>query len=663
MPLSAADYLVGWAFLALTLLACAVVAGTIVRRRLDHLTGAERALALFLVGSAAFVLAHLLPGAAGVLSPWTVLVVCALMVVGVRRLHAASRSDGAPHEGGDAIGLGTLGAIAAAGGAVAFLAARVSDPVVAVDALTMHLPQVARYIQAESFWELVQYAPQLSNATYPQNGTVALLGAVLPWEDTWAVRFVNLPLLVAMAVAVFAAARELGAPRSASVLAGALATAMPAVNEPALDQAQVDTAMLAWFSIGGVFLLRAARTGRRSDLVLAALGLGLAFGTKWYAVAYVPVLVLAWLVTRRRPIPWRDGALLAGIVAAAGGFWLVRNWILTGNPVHPARVSLFGLTVFDAPPDTLRDFAGFTVSDYAFDAGVWRDHFLPAFKGNFGIAGPVLIVLGLAAAVVAVRRRDGRAAVVLAVAVAMGLLYTVLPDTAFGPPGEPVLTGANARYLVPALLAAIVAVAWLAGRARIVEVVLLVAIVEGVVRSYRHDVGIGHLVVAAAVLAAAALLRRRAALVLAVAAIAGGWALVDRTGVAAYAQLDPVIGWVQDNVEDGERVALGGVWTPGRLSPVLPSFGAGLDGRVEYLGRFVDDTLQRWPDRDAFQDQLRARRYRAVIIGTGVPERPGGEQPEAGWARELGYVEVARSPHLVLLSRRAASDLRRPSAG
>ena len=677
MSLSAADYLAGWAFLAPTLALCVACGWLLVGRLAPELRGLTRGLAIFQATSAALVVAHLVPGAIGSLSRISVLLT-ALAIFGAARFAPAVDPEPTvavadPLRAGGGLVFAAIGVAAATVGALAFLLSRVSVPVTAVDALTVHLPEVARWIQSGSYWDLVQYAAGLSNATYPQNGTLMLLAAVLPWESTFAVRYVDIPFLIALVLAIYAFARALGGPVAASALAAATVMTLGAVIVPGLDQAQVDAPMLAWFAVGALFLLRSARTGSRSDLLIAGCGLGLAFGTKWYAVPYVPVLALLWLWARRNSGArgkelWQPATTLAATITLFGGFWLVRNLILTGNPVHPAPVQLLGHTIFDAPRDLLREYAGFTVSDYLFDGGIWRDWFVPAYGANFGVAGPALIALGAAGALVLARAsaRANAAAATLVAALAMGALYTILPDTAFGPPGHPVLVAANARYLVPALIAGAAFAAWLAGTSertgRLVEILLTAAILDGI---YRFHVGVGlrHVAVAIAALAVVGALaggfwlRRarpgalwQASAMTALVLLGGGWALPDGADPARYADLDPTLAWLDVHVPPGGRVALGGTWSAAAVSPVLPAFGPRLRNRVDYLGRFVEGTLQSWDRREPFQRQLRRSHYDAVIIGRGVPSRPHGEEPAATWARELGFRAHARSSHLVLLA-------------
>jgi hypothetical protein len=648
MDLGAKDYLEGAAFALVTLGACGFAGWLLITRRLPWLHGIVHALAVFLAVTGLIVGVHLLPGALGILSRWSVLAVALLVALGVSRVHAVPGApERAERERLDPLAL--LGIGIAAVGALGLVIHRSTQAIDSVDALSTHLPAVARWIQEGSFWQLVQYAPDLSNATYPHNGAMLMLAAVLPWDSVFLVRYVDVPFFVAAAFGVYAVARELRAPAGPAALAAAAFTCMAAVNEPALRQGQMDPPMLAWFAIGSLFLVRSARGAPLAETVLAGAGLGLAFGTKWYAVVYVPLLVLVWLVARRGA--WREAGVLIGTTALTGGFWLVRNWVEAGNPVHPASIP--GL--FKAPPDPLREKAGFTVSDYLFDGRIWSEKLIPAWGDNFGILLPLLLIAALVAVIVG--RRAVR--VVAALALVIALLYTKLPDTAFGLPGDPRLVGANARYLVPGLMAGLVAAAWLGGRWRWpVSVLLLAGIVDGVIRSYGEP-GLGDFVWAAVLLAAAAVLVRVRRPVNPVVAATGvllilvgaGWEARNRDLAEPYREIEPTVKYLQTELRPGARIALGKTWNTAAIAPTLPAFGPRLENHVDYLGTFVDGTLRQWRRREGFVAQVEKGRYDAVVIGTGVPPQPRGEEPQAGWLRELGYTERERTERLVLFAR------------
>ena len=692
MTLAGREYLEGAAILAVLLGACGVAGLIAVRRWLPALSGAVAVLAWFVTTTASLVGSILLPGILGVLSSATVIVAACLIIAAVAFAPSFSSAAASPepqlggpseHDPWWAWILAAVGAGAVVAGAVSSLIAHSRNPVVAVDALTFHLPAVARFLQSGSIWQVVQYTPDLSNGNYPQNGTLMMLAGVLPWKSAVFVRYVDVPFLAATGLALFVLARELGARRPESLLAAAAALAIPAVTLPALEQAQVDTPLLAWFSAGAVFLVRASRRASAAELALGGCALGLAFGTKWYGVAFVPVAIAAWLVaglaSARPPRQLVRGAgILSGAVALFGGIWLLRNWAIAGNPFFPSRVDPLGITIFDAPDDPVREAHGGTVSEYLFDRAAWRDMLYPAYRDYLGPAGALMLAgLVVTAAVGWRRRREPGAAAAAAIAVtglAMALLYVKLPDSAFNARGEHSLTGTNSRYLVPALLAGAPCLAWLAGRTARLRAVVLLALVAAVLLALRRcfpgvtsgDAARGIALVIAAGAAGGALARYRLSLVNAIGPrmaalaatgaafiviLAGGWQLRDRTAAHPYGRNDPVIASLQAHFAVDARIALGDRWKPGGVSPVLPSFGRRLGNRVDYLGRFVDGTLRAWTSREPFIRQLRRGRYDAVVIGRGATPSDGDEHPEVDWAISAGYRVTAESRRLVLLSR------------
>jgi hypothetical protein len=677
-----ADYIAGLAFLAVTA-GASIAAGVLLqRRRLPHLAGVPRVLAVAVLATAALAAAHLLPGLVGLLSRWSAAGVAVALAAGAWRLRqvpGAARPPVPPEEGPRA-GETTVSwgiAFAAAGAVGLWLVAsawnRTVLPPEGIDTLTFHLPNVAGWLRSGTFWRIDQFSPLLANGNYPQTGDLTFLAAVQPWRNDWLAGAVN-PLYIALAgLAVYAAAAELGAPRPAAMLAGSLFATLPVVGLAANGEAMTDSQMFATMGAGALFLLREARGAPRSELWLAALALGLAFGTKWYSVWAVGAVLLVWLVARRPSIP-HVALPVGGIVALAGGFWLVRNLVESGNPVFPVELSALGVTLFDAPRDLIRECSGFTISDYVGDWDVWADHILPAYEETYALPGAVLGAGLIAAVALALRERGALLAGAACVAL-LALGYAFTPYSAFGPEGEPLLVGANARYLLPALLVAAPLAAVALGRARRLrvplELVALAAVAHGIERSF--DVTLG---VVAAVLTALALLaglvwlgamatarigRRRprlaaraAAVALLVAAlVAVGHARQREFNDGRYESGDPAIAWIAQNAPEHQRIALAGVWSVEGRSPVWPAFGERLRNEVDYLGQFVDEQLREYSRRDRWAAALRRGRYDLLLVGRGGYARdycplPGQDSDDDRWARAEGLEILARSDRLTL---------------
>ncbi|MEA2474427.1 MAG: hypothetical protein QOE06_2342 [Thermoleophilaceae bacterium] len=661
------------------------------RRRLPHLRGAPRAVACGVLAGAFVVAVHLLPGLVGELSRWSALAVsvAALALVAWRlpdvRLRWHAHDDPVEPDAGIASWVIAAGA----GGAVALwlLASawnRTVLPPEGIDTLSFHFPVVGKWIQSGTFWRVDQFAPLIANGNYPQTGDVVFLATILPWRNDWLAGAVNPVFIGLAAVSVYAIARELGAPRTSAILGGALFASLPVVGFAANGEGMTDSLMFACLGAGLLFLLRNARGAPRAELWLAALALGIAFGTKWYSAWAVPMVVGVWLAARllagRRPAVGaavRDGALMAGVVAATGGFWLVRNWVESGNPVQPADLKPFGIALFDAPRDYIRECAGYTIAHYAGDGGVWSKYILPVYRDGYAAPG-IAIGLGLIACGV-LAARGGAAAprgrlaagVVLALLLAAG--YALTPYSAFGPEGQPSTAGASIRYLVPALLVAAPLAAWAigrAGRARVVlELLAAAAVVQGIHRAFDvplHVVALVLLVllaIGAGSFAALHLTRRlpgRASLgvrvglvfALAVVAVAAGQSRQREFNHGRYESAEAPVAAIARHAPAGSRIGLAGVWGVDTVSPVWPAFGERLRNHVEYVGPTVHGQLREYHRRSDWAAAIRRDRLDLLLVGRGGYGRgcpvPGQRSDDDAWARAEGFQVLARSAHLTL---------------
>ena len=583
--------------------------------------------------------------------------------------------------------VGAIAAIAVGVYLLALALEHADEGLLQPDVASFHLPNVARWIQAQTFWQIDDFIPNRAPGNYPQTGDVYMLGLVLPWRSDFLVRFAAVPFLGLLALSVYAAARELGAAIGAALLAGAALVAIPAVGYLGL-QGVADPEMLGLFAAGALFLLRSVRTGSPFDLVLAGLGLGLAFGTRWYAVPAVAAVVAVWLgarlVGRARAGLVRDAAIVCGLVALAGGFWLVRNLVESGNPVFPVAVSPLGLTIFDAPADLYREIEGFTLLHYATDPGVWREYLWSPFL-EFLSWVAVLGWVGLAAAALRAWLRPPPSAPVgriLASAVAAALIvvaYLATPYTAVGPEGAPADAWVNARYVVPALVVGAPAIAWLIGSlgagAVPVASLGLFATLDALRRSGEFpggEVGAGALAAALAIAAVAAGLtlavrrsawRRWPAGALAaagVAAVAGAFAaaavIEDGWEESRYRGTGEPIAEVEAAVEPVRVGLLGEGWG------ILPLFGDRLGNEVEYLGRRREEMLRPLDTKAELARAIEAGGYDFVYVQD--LDSLDEELPlrQAGWLEDLGFTPAARG-YNPSFGPSVATELYVPAAG
>lgn len=691
MPLD--DYLLGLAFLVATVGGVGVAAWWLVRKRLVHLRGPARVLAFGLVMTLGLILVHLVPGAAGLLSRWSALAAAAVLLTAAgllspttspstaarRRGRAAEASrSGEASDGRASRSLAVVGVALVAIAALGTIFTRGAAPVTNIDALTFHLPNVARWIQSGTLWQVDQFVPGLAHGNYPHNGDLVLTAAVLPWNNDAFARLYAYPFLAMLGLAVYATARELRSSTAPALLSGAAVASLPVVFEPAAFQIMTDTVMLATFAAGLFFLARHCRTGLRSDVVLAGIGLGMAFGTKWYGVTSVAVVLLVWAVAalharRGARTVLGHGLALTGLVAFTGGFWLLRNLVESGNPVFPVKVSLLGITIFDAPRDRIREQVGFAIADYLDQPAVLVEYVLPDLLDRVGATGLVLAAgLALAAGIAAVARRRGHRvhrAVPWAVvaAVFLALAYAVTPTTALGLEDRPAQSGANVRYLAPALVVCGPILAWALSRLPrgrvLAEVLLLVGIAHATWTSASELAPLRLLAAAAVVVLLASLAttawqhrhalrslvrpRVAAPAVLVLSLVVAGAGFVGQRAFndGRYGDLDPALTWIPDHARGGQRIGLAGSWGTA-LSPVWPAFGPDIRNRVEYVGELQSGLLQAHPTRESFLAALEQGSYDLLLIG--LDSELAGDPPAERWARSAGFEEVVTGERFTL---------------
>jgi hypothetical protein len=684
------DYLVGLSFFAPTM-ACAIGGGLLLQgRRYSHLRGPERVVAVGLLVVLGLLAIHVVPLALGVLGRATVLVAAVLWLATCALIPAVERppsssSEAPPNMGSGGRALSALTVVLASLFALAIARDQLFLSPLAVDTLNFHLPGIAAWIQSGSLWQIDVFLSDVAPGHYPNSGDVLLLAAVLPWSNDFLAHLFLYPIYLLTGVATYALARELRAPPAAAAVTAALLMASPVVIVPALIASYPDVVALFGFATGLLFLARHHRSGLTCELVLAGLALGVAFGTKWYAVSAVAVAVGVWalgsLVSGRR---WRtvtrQGLALVGLVALAGAIWLLRNWVESGNPVFPVRVAPLGVEIFDAPRDVVREAGGFTVADYFDDPGVWGEFILPQYRRVVALSGGLILAgLVLAAVLISLRRLRGASArgLVIAGVVAGGLIlliYTITPYSAGGPAGMPNLAGPDTRYAGPALVIAAALCAWAAGRFPHGTIVLAALGSLGVIDAAaqvsdsefsgasidRNDwlAAIAFALVVSAMVWV--ILRgwprldsrhRRIALgatacLGVLAAAIAGQEMQKRFNGVRYVGQDPTTDYALTEVPRGARVGLAGVWADG-IPPVLPAFGPQLANLVDYVGWNDDGFLRRHTDRQEFLGSLERGQYDYLFVGRGIP--PVGSLREERWAKSAGFEPVARSERLTLL--------------
>jgi hypothetical protein len=143
---------------------------------------------------------------------------------------------------------------------------------------------------------------------------------------------------------------------------------------------------------------------RTAMIGIAAAACGMTLSMKLTMVAPVAILTIGVVVAARRG---RRGAVAIAWfpwLLVTGGFWYVRNLLLTGNPLPTLRLGVGPVALPTA--QLVRPYPARTVAHYLTDLHVWRSVFLPGLHSTFGWGWPILALLAVGGAVVACLGRD-----------------------------------------------------------------------------------------------------------------------------------------------------------------------------------------------------------------------------------------------------------------
>jgi Dolichyl-phosphate-mannose-protein mannosyltransferase len=321
-------------------------------------------------------------------------------------------------------------------------------PPFAYDALGYHLPIVASWIQRGRVGTN-EYAACCSH--YPSGAETLFAWPTVFLHDDVLADGPQILLALLAAVAVCALARWAGLDAPAAITAGALFALTPILLTQA-NTSYNDVAFVAFLLTATYFvarLLDGRNDHRAPSLGYAVVGgaaTGLALGTKTSGI--VVMLVLSCLVcarvgaalardriTTRRAISITG--VFVGTALLVGGWWYGRNWVETGNPVWPFRVSAAGLDLFggpatfddylDIPPGGERNWLVEIARSWYHDLDFWsREPYW--YEQRIGGLGPLWSWLGWSAvalfALDAVRRRRD---VVVSLLLPLLLVFLLLP--------------------------------------------------------------------------------------------------------------------------------------------------------------------------------------------------------------------------------------------
>jgi lysophospholipase L1-like esterase len=317
------------------------------------------------------------------------------------------------------------------------------------DSLWYHLPFAVDMAQSHSVTGLHYTETVFTNWFYPQNSELLhSVGILITHRDTLSL-FLNFGWLAIAFLAAWCIGRPHGRGPLTVVAAGVLLECHTlVVREPG---AAKNDLMAAALLLAAIAIL--VNADRKPGWPLAAAGLatGMAVGTKSTALAMAAALTVAVIVLAPAGRRWAAAWWWIAAGLAGGGYWYVRNLVISGNPL-PQLEHLGPITL--PHPDRLQTGRpDFSIAHYATDTGVWSDYFTPGLHQAFGAVWPLVILGAIAGGLAAVIWGSRVIRWMGGVALFGMLAYVFTPLSAAGAEGAPEGFGINIRYAIPALLA------------------------------------------------------------------------------------------------------------------------------------------------------------------------------------------------------------------
>ncbi len=324
------------------------------------------------------------------------------------------------------------------------------------DSLWYHMPLAAHIADTHSITGLLYTDPLYLNWFYPQVSELLHAGGILLFGNDFISPLINMAWLGLALFAGYCIGRPYGTgPTAMAAVASVMAANLLFSRQP--GNANNDVVAIALF-LSAVAVLVNSRWPRRLEestgppsgtLIVAGLAAGLALGTKLTVVPPVIALTVGVIWISGAGYRLRASAEWLGAMVIGGGYWYVRNLIVSGNPFPWQSIG----PIHHA--EALQGRHPYSIVHYATDTSVWGRYFTPALHERLGELWPVY--LGLAViAVLLVLWRGGRMERMLAlVAVVAAIAYLLTPLGASGPEGMPVGFRLNIRYLAPGLVLAL----------------------------------------------------------------------------------------------------------------------------------------------------------------------------------------------------------------
>jgi|GEM_PF-2151516 len=225
------------------------------------------------------------------------------------------------------------------------------------DVVAYHLPFVVEWIKTKSLMGIYYTAFASPIGYYPSNYELLNLWTILPFNNDFFVNILNFPLLALLGIALYKILRNLNTEKNtALILTGALFYIPIFLRQGGVGL--TDIFFCLTFALFMYFLQEIYKNRKnpfkkdsiKTAYILFGLNIGLLLGTKYLGIviSIIPIFLLLLIcIFTKIQKRWKLLGISAISAFITGGFFYIRNWINSGNPIFPVDLKIFGIKIFE----------------------------------------------------------------------------------------------------------------------------------------------------------------------------------------------------------------------------------------------------------------------------------------------------------------------------
>jgi len=213
------------------------------------------------------------------------------------------------------------------------------------DSLYFYLPSVVEWIKngGIGIW---QYA-NVDVRYYPCGTYLIVFWIMYFLKSAYFISFIQPTILIVTIITAIGIGKNLSLRSDWLIMFGFFIFTIPFYISNAVAENN-DFVPMYFYILAVYFLVRLYKTREYKNLIPCAVSAGFGIGMRYSGIYWLIALTLAvfhavFISKAKRKTQITGLITFSGIALVCGIYWYIRNFILTGNPLFPAKINLFGI--------------------------------------------------------------------------------------------------------------------------------------------------------------------------------------------------------------------------------------------------------------------------------------------------------------------------------